>query len=107
MGSGCHRSEISRRRRRSAPLAALARSAQALADGDADAPLSRGGASEVVALAADFSAMRDHLVAREQERATLLAQEREARQRLEDTNAALERATQAKSEFLANMSHEI
>jgi signal transduction histidine kinase len=42
-----------------------------------------------------------------QERIGLLAREQEARRRVEESNRALERATQAKSEFLAAMSHEL
>jgi signal transduction histidine kinase/HAMP domain-containing protein len=42
----------------------------------------------------------------EEERARSLALEQAARQRLEESNRALARATQAKSEFLATMSHE-
>ena len=42
----------------------------------------------------------------EEERAHSLALEQAARQRLEESNRALARATQAKSEFLATMSHE-
>jgi PAS domain S-box-containing protein len=41
------------------------------------------------------------------ERVELLAREQEARRRVEESNRALERATQAKSEFLAAMSHEL
>jgi PAS domain S-box-containing protein len=43
----------------------------------------------------------------EEERLHLLTLEQAARARLEETNRALERATQAKSEFLATMSHEL
>jgi signal transduction histidine kinase/CheY-like chemotaxis protein len=43
----------------------------------------------------------------EAERAQALLREQAARQRLEDSNRALARATQAKSEFLAAMSHEL
>jgi len=43
----------------------------------------------------------------EQERARLLIREQETRRSLEESNAALARATQAKSEFLAAMSHEL
>src|SRR5207249_3865484 len=43
----------------------------------------------------------------DRERVELLAREQEARLRVEESNRALERATQAKSEFLAAMSHEL
>jgi signal transduction histidine kinase len=43
----------------------------------------------------------------EAERAQALLREQAARQRLEESNRALARATQAKSEFLAAMSHEL
>jgi PAS domain S-box-containing protein len=43
----------------------------------------------------------------ERERVGLLAREQEARRRVEESNHALARATQAKSEFLAAMSHEL
>src|SRR5581483_9807088 len=43
----------------------------------------------------------------EEERAQLLLREHATRERLEASNRALARATQAKSEFLATMSHEL
>jgi PAS domain S-box-containing protein len=43
----------------------------------------------------------------EEERAQLLAREHATRQRLEESNRQLARATQTKSEFLATMSHEL
>jgi len=43
----------------------------------------------------------------EAERAQALLREQAARQRLEESNRALARATQAKSDFLASMSHEL
>jgi signal transduction histidine kinase len=43
----------------------------------------------------------------EAERAQALLREQAARQRLEESNHALARATQAKSDFLASMSHEL
>src|SRR5579884_315877 len=97
-----------------APLAALARAARRLADGDSAAPLPRSTVTEIAALAADFGAMRDSLTARTREREqaerALVRANRdleEAAARALELAAAADHANQAKSRFLATMSHEI
>jgi len=96
------------------PLAALARAAQRLADGDNAAPLPRSSVTEIAALTADFGAMRDSLTARTAERAqaerALVRANREleeAAARALELAAAADSANQAKGHFLATMSHEI
>jgi signal transduction histidine kinase len=60
----------------------------------------------LVAIAAVLATAIDRNRA-DSERAALLAREHAARVRLQESNQALARATQAKSEFLAAMSHEL
>jgi signal transduction histidine kinase/DNA-binding response OmpR family regulator len=97
-----------------APLAALARAAERLAEGDSAAPLPHSSVTEITALSTDFGAMRDRLTARtaerEQAERALIQANREletATARAVALAAAAEAASQAKSQFLANVSHEI
>jgi signal transduction histidine kinase/CheY-like chemotaxis protein/HPt (histidine-containing phosphotransfer) domain-containing protein len=79
-------------RRLNEPLRSLARSARALAAGDADARADEKLPGEFHDLAVEFNAMLDARLAGEASRRA---------------QAAAVAASQAKSEFLANMSHEI
>jgi len=81
-------------------IAALARTAERIADGELGSRAPEKGEKEVVSLARSFNRMSAALARRDQDRNALLAQAEQAAEQARQ-------ADQAKSSFLAAMSHEI
>jgi signal transduction histidine kinase len=96
------------------PLAAVSRTAAAIARGDYDRRVGQHGGDEVGRLAASFDQMaaeveasRAALVARIEETQRLYADAERMRLDAEHARVEAERANRAKSDFLAVMSHEL
>jgi len=81
-------------------IAALARTAERIADGELGSRAPETGEHEVVSLARSFNRMSEALARRDQDRNALLAQAESAAEQARQ-------ADRAKSSFLAAMSHEI